>query len=58
MKSINTQYYDDQQFRDKFKSNKSLSMFHLNIRSIPKHLIELTSYIHGLNITFKNYWNK
>ena len=28
-------------------------MFHLNIRSIPEHFIELTSYIHSLNIAFK-----
>ena len=53
MKSINTQYYDDQQLRDKLKSNKNISMFHLNIRSIPEHFIELTSYIHRLNIAFK-----
>ena len=38
--TINTKYYDDQQFRDKFKSTKNLSMFHLNIRSIPEHFIE------------------
>ena len=53
MKSINTQYYDEQQFRDKFKSNKNISMFHLNIRSISEYFIELTSYIHSLNIDFK-----
>ena len=53
MKSINTQYYDDQQFRDDFKSTKNLSIFHLNIRSIHEHFIELTSYIHSLNIPFK-----
>ena len=53
IKSINTQYYDDQQFRDKFKSNKNMSMFHSNIRSIPEHVIELTSYFHSLNIDFK-----
>ena len=53
MKYINTQYYDDQQFRDKFRSNRNISMFHLNIRSILEHFIELTSYIHSLNIAFK-----
>ena len=53
MKSINTQYFDDQQFRDKFKSNKNPSMFYFNIRSIPQHCIKLTSYIHSLNIAFK-----
>ena len=53
MKFINIQYYDDQQFRNKLKSIKNLSMFYLNIRSIPEHFIELTSYIHSLNIDFK-----
>ena len=48
IKSINTQYYDEQQFRDKFKSNKNISMCHLNIRNILEHFIELTSYIHSL----------
>ena len=28
-------------------------MFHLNIRSIPEHFIELTSYIDSLDIVFK-----
>ena len=28
-------------------------MFRLNIRSIPEHFIELTSYIHSLDIAFK-----
>ena len=29
-------------------------MFHLNIRSIPEYVIELTSYIDSLDIVFKN----
>ena len=49
----NTRYLDDQHFRDKFKSNKNISMFHLNIRSIPEHFIELASYIDSLDIVFK-----
>ena len=53
MKYINTQYYDEEQFREKFKSNYNIAMFHLNSRSIPEHSIELTSYIHSLNIDFK-----
>ena len=58
MKYINTQYYDDQQFRDKLKSTKNLSMFHLNIRSIPEHFIELTSYNPQFEYCFQDYWNK
>ena len=48
-----TGYVDDQHFRDKFKSNKNMSMFHLNIRSIPEHFIELTSYHDSLDNDFK-----
>ena len=32
-------------------------MFHLNIRSIPEHFIELTSYIDSLDIVKKTYCN-
>ena len=28
-------------------------MFYLNIRSIPEHFIDLTSYTHSSNFTFK-----
>ena len=48
----NTRYFDDQHFKDKFKSNTNLSMLHLNIRSIPKHFIDLTSYIDSLDFVF------
>ena len=48
----NIRYFDDQHFRDKFKSKKNLSMLHLNIRTIPEHFIELTSYIDSLDIVF------
>ena len=53
MTHTDTGYFDDQHFREKFKSNKNMSMFHLNIRSIPEHFIELTSYIDSLDIVFK-----
>ena len=42
MTPTDTGYFDDQHFRDQFKSNKNMSIFHLNIRSIPKHFNELT----------------
>ena len=53
MAYTNTRYFDDQHFKDKFKSNKKNTMFHLNIRSIPEHFIELTSYIDSLDFVFK-----
>ena len=52
MTYTNTRYFDDQHFKDKFKSKKN-SMVHLNIRSIPEHVIELTSYIDSLDFVFK-----
>ena len=53
MAHTDTGYFDDQHFRDKFKSNKHMSMFHLNIRSIPEHFIELKSFLDSLDIVFK-----
>ena len=53
MTHTDTGYFDDQHFREKFKSTKNMSMFHLNIRSIPEHFIELTSYLDSLDIVFK-----
>ena len=51
--SLNTAYFDDQTFKEKFKFNNTLSMYHLNIRSLPEHFIEFTAYIEHLNIDFK-----
>ena len=42
MQSINTQYFDDQKFRNEFNSNTNFLMVHLNIRSIPEHFIQPT----------------
>ena len=53
IRSLNTQYFDDQTFREKFKFNNTLSMCHLNIRSLLDHFIEFTAYIEHLNIDFK-----
>ena len=53
MTYTDTGYFDDQHFREKFKSNKNMSMVHFNIRSIPEHFIELTSYLDSLDIVFK-----
>ena len=35
-----------------------MSMFHLNIRSIPEHFIELTSYPDSLDIVLSETWLK
>ena len=50
-KFLHISTYNDQSFSKKFhSSNDSLSMFHLNIRSIPGHILELTSLLSNLNI--------
>ena len=53
IRSLNSQYFDDHTFREKFKFNNTLSMCHLNIRSLPEHFLEFTAYIEHLNIDFK-----
>ena len=46
-----TPYDNDQSFAKKFnRNNDSLSMLHLNIRSIPDHFLQLTSLLNHLNI--------
>ena len=50
---IDSQYYDDTTFRTQLGNSNKLSLFHLNIRSIPDHFIELTSYLDSLTIQFK-----
>ena len=51
--SIQTPYYDDETFIDKYGNNNKLSMFHLNIRSVSDHFLEVSSYIESLKIEFK-----
>ena len=51
-RSLNSQYFDDQTFREKFKLSNTLSMCHLNIRSLPEHFLEFTAYIKNLDIDF------
>ena len=36
------------------RNNDSLSMLHLNIRSIPDHILQLTSLLNNLNILVEN----
>ena len=48
-----TPYYDDQTFRDKNGNNIKLSMFHLNIRSIPDQFTELTTLLSKLDTDLK-----
>ncbi|MGL1889690.1 MAG: reverse transcriptase domain-containing protein [Reichenbachiella sp.] len=48
-----TQYYVEKDFNTEFSQNNNLSLFHINIRSIPKHFNELSHYLDTLAIKFK-----
>ncbi len=47
------QYYNENSFNRTFKENHKFSMFLLNIRSLPDHFRELTTYLDCLNLEFK-----
>ena len=52
--SINdTQYYTETSFMKKIGKTTNLSLFHLNIRSIPDHFLEFTSFLNVLNVELK-----
>ena len=52
-RSVNSEYYNEQQFNRKFGNNTNFSLMHLNIRSVPSHFEELLCYLDTLNIEFK-----
>ena len=45
-------YYDENSFNCSFSNNNNLSLFHMNIRSIPKHFGDLKAYLANLNHSF------
>ena len=46
-------YHNDSSFNDAYKNyNTRFSLFHANIRSIPRNLDQLTFYLQNLNIDF------
>ena len=50
---IDTPYYSEQLFRDKFGKNINLSMLHLNMRSVPDHILGFISFLDNLDIELK-----
>ena len=50
--SMNSNYYNETTFNRTFSKNTNLSIFHLNIRSVPSHFSELLAYLNVLNIEF------
>ena len=50
---INTPYYSEQLFRDKYGNNSYLSMHHLNIISVPDHIFGFISFLDNLDTELK-----
>ena len=49
----NTKYSTEHSFRKKIGKTTKLSLFHLNIRSIPDHFLEFTSFLDVLDVELK-----
>ena len=51
--SINSSYYNETTFKNRYKSNSNFSLLHLNIRSVVSHFTEFLCYLDTLNFVFK-----
>ena len=49
----NSKYYNEYSFNNVFKKSNELSIFHLNIRSIPANFSKLRAQLDTLHINFK-----
>ena len=45
-------YYDENSFNCSLSNNNNLSLFHMNIRSIPKDFSDIKAYLANLNHSF------
>ena len=50
---IDTPYYSEQLYRDTFGNNINFSMLHLNIRSVPDHILGFISFLDNSDIELK-----
>ena len=61
IQSTSCDYYLEDSFNDKFGKasnlDDSLSFFHQNIKSLPKHQNELEIYLDSLNCNFFPHWS-
>ena len=53
MFEVDSDYYTEESFNEKFSNNQRFSLIHLNIRSIPSHFTEFLCYRDVLEIEFK-----
>ena len=52
-RTVDSDYYNEQEFNRTFSNNLNFSLMHLNIRSLPLHFTELLCYLDTLDIEFK-----
>ena len=52
-RTVNSDYFTEQEFNKTFSNNLNFSLMHLNIRSLPLHFTELLCYLDTLDIEFK-----
>ena len=45
MFKVDSDYYTEESFNEKFSNNQRFSLIHLNIRSIPSHFTEFLCYL-------------
>ena len=48
----NSEYYDENMFNNAFNKTASMSIIHLNIRSVPLHFSEFITYLDTLSVEF------
>ena len=51
--TMTSEYYNEMSFNNTFSDNQNLSLLHLNIRSVPLHFTECSSYLDTLHVNFK-----
>ena len=51
--SINSNYYNETTFKNRYKSNSNFSLLYLNIRSVVSHFTEFLCYLDTQNFAFK-----
>ena len=50
--TMNCKYFTEMEFNNYFTTSDNFSLFNLNIRSLPKNVVNLQHFLEGININF------
>ena len=50
--TMNCKYFTEMEFNNYFTTPDNFSLFNLNIRSLPKNVVNLQHFLEGININF------